>query len=72
MVAPNLNMAELANLCCDTIEQVLDAARAGVGRIRHEAQVAVLALRRVGLAPWRWLPSSGKPSSRLAEGQPIR
>jgi hypothetical protein len=68
----NLNVAELVNLCCERIEQVLHAARAGIGRIRHEAQVAVLALRRVGLAPWRWLPSLGKPISRLAGVQPIR
>jgi hypothetical protein len=72
MVTANLNLAELANLCCDTIEQVLDAARAGIGGIRHQAQVVVLALRRVGLAPWRWLPRLGKLISRLAEGQPIR
>jgi hypothetical protein len=72
MVTPNLNLAELANLCWERIEQVLDAARAGIGTIRHQAQVAVVALGRVGLAPWRWLPSLGKPISRLAEGQPIR
>jgi hypothetical protein len=54
-------LAELANLCRDRIQEILDAARAGIGRIRHEGQVAVLALRRVDLAGWRWLPSLVKP-----------
>jgi hypothetical protein len=32
----NLKGVELANLCCDTIAEVLDAARAGIGRVRQE------------------------------------
>jgi hypothetical protein len=32
----NLKGVELANLCGDTIAEVLDAARAGIGRVRQE------------------------------------
>jgi hypothetical protein len=41
MVTPNRNVVELANLCCDTIAEVLDAARAGIGSVRQGAQFAV-------------------------------
>jgi transposase len=46
-----LKGVELANLCCDTIAEVLDAARAGIGRVRQERTLLVSFLRQCGLAP---------------------
>jgi transposase len=47
----NLKGVELANLCCDTIAEVLDAARAGIGRVRQERTLLFSFLRQCGLAP---------------------
>jgi transposase len=59
----NLKGVELANLCCDTIAEVLDGARAGIGRVRQERTLLFSFLRQCGLAPWVWLPGLAKPFS---------
>jgi transposase len=41
----NLKGRELANLCCDTIAEVLDAARQGIARVRHERRLLFSFLR---------------------------
>lgn len=45
----NLKGVELANLCRDTIPEVLDAARQGIGRVRHERRLLFSFLRHCGL-----------------------
>jgi transposase len=45
----NLKGTELANLCRDTITEVTDAARPGIGRVRRESRLLVLFLRHCGL-----------------------
>ena len=45
----NLKGVELANLCRDTIAEVLDAARKGVGRVRRESALLFSFLRYCGL-----------------------
>jgi hypothetical protein len=45
----NLKGLELANLCRDTIAEVLDAARQGIGRVRHERRLLFSFLRHCGL-----------------------
>jgi len=43
---------ELANLCRDTIPEVLDAARQGIGRVRHERRLLFSFLQHCGLPLW--------------------
>ena len=45
----NLKGVELANRCRDTIPEVLDAARQGIGRVRHERRLLFSFLRHCGL-----------------------
>jgi hypothetical protein len=45
----NLKGVELANLCRDTIPEVLDAARQGIGRVRGESTLLFSFLRHCGL-----------------------
>jgi hypothetical protein len=40
---------ELANLCRDTIAEVLDAARHGIVRVRRESRLLFSFLRHCGL-----------------------
>jgi hypothetical protein len=47
--AANLKGAELANLCRNTITEVTDAARQGIGRVRRESRLLFLFLRHCGL-----------------------
>jgi hypothetical protein len=48
----NLKGVELANRCRDTIPEVLDAARQGIGRVRHERRLLFSFLRHCGLELW--------------------
>jgi transposase len=45
----NLKGVELANLCRDTIAEVIDAARQGIGRVRGESTLLFSFLRYCGL-----------------------
>jgi hypothetical protein len=45
----NLKSVELANLCRDTIGEVLDAARQGIGRVRQEHRLLFSFLRQCEL-----------------------
>jgi transposase len=45
----NLKGVELANLCRDTIAEVIDAARQGIGRVRGESTLLFSFLRHCGL-----------------------
>jgi hypothetical protein len=45
----NLKDLELANLCRDTIGEVLDAARQGIGRVRQEPTLLFSFLRHCEL-----------------------
>jgi hypothetical protein len=45
----NLKGVELANLCRDTIAEVIDAARQGIGRVRRESTLLFSFLRHCGL-----------------------
>jgi hypothetical protein len=45
----NLKGVELANLCRDTIAEVIDAARQGIGRVRGESTLFFSFLRHCGL-----------------------
>jgi hypothetical protein len=45
----NLKGVELANLCPDTIAEVIEAAWQGIGRVRYERQLLFSFLRRYGL-----------------------
>lgn len=45
----NLKGQELANLCPDTVEECVDAARAGIRRVRRDEQLAFSFLDRSGL-----------------------
>jgi transposase len=45
----NLKGQELANLCRDTIAEVTDAARQGIGRVRRERALLFSFLRHCGL-----------------------
>jgi len=45
----NLKAVELASLCRDTIAEVLDAARRGIGRVRRESALLFSFLRYCGL-----------------------
>jgi hypothetical protein len=40
---------ELANLCRDTITEVIEAARQGIARVRHEPTLLFSFLRYCGL-----------------------
>jgi hypothetical protein len=40
---------ELANLCRDTIAEVIDAAQQGIGRVRRESRLLFSFLRQCGL-----------------------
>jgi transposase len=46
----NLKEVELANLCRDTIAEVLDAAHQGIARVRQESTLLFSFLRHCGLA----------------------
>jgi hypothetical protein len=45
----NLKHLEPANLCRDTIAEVLEAAQQGIGRVRHERRLLFSFLRHCGL-----------------------
>lgn len=45
----NLKGQELANLCPETVEECITAARAGIDRVRGDGQLAFSFLRRSGL-----------------------
>jgi transposase len=45
----NLKGVELANLCRDTIAEVIDAAHQGIGRVRRESRLLFSFLRHCGL-----------------------
>ena len=45
----NLKGVELANLCRDTIAEVLEAAQQGIGRVRRESRLLFSFLRHCGL-----------------------
>ena len=45
----NLKGVELANLARDTIAEVIDAARQGIGRVRGESTLLFSFLRHCGL-----------------------
>jgi hypothetical protein len=45
----SLKDVELANLCRDTIAEVLDAARHGIARVRRESTLLFSFLRHCGL-----------------------
>jgi transposase len=45
----NLKDVELANLCRDTIAEITDAARQGIGRVRRESRLLFSFLRYCGL-----------------------
>jgi transposase len=45
----NIKGTELANLCADSIDEPAHAARAGIDRVRSDADLAFAFLRRCGL-----------------------
>jgi transposase len=46
----NIKGTELANMCADTIEQSVQAAQAGIDRVRNDAELAFAFLRHSGLS----------------------
>jgi hypothetical protein len=48
-LSANLKGVELANLCRDTITEVTDAARQGIGRVRRGSTLLFSFLRHCGL-----------------------